>query len=261
MFSITVIKQEKNHRSKSFKVFLLYKYIMNKGKAVDYLTEDKSIPGQKYCLTSFVSPSGNQKSNILGFKTRGNFDTLAEAQSRAEQMRVADPDFDIYVGQVGLWLPWHPDPSDIGDVQHDDSRLNDIVKGHKESQIRSAQHFEERQRTLAKNALIAGDKEHQAILADQPLHPIVVKTNLHNTRETIVEVRLQLKELGEQLEDLDTQEKDLEALYLALSDEDLEVIREIEHKNAKSGESGFPVSDENKGLFESVNPSMGALNI
>jgi hypothetical protein len=236
---------------------------MNKGKAVDYLSEDKSIPGQKYCLTSFVSPKGNQHSNILGFKTRGNYDTLVEAQTRAEQMRLQDPDFDIYVGQVGLWLPWHPDPSDVGDIQHDDSRLNDIVKGHKESQIRSAQHFEERQRTMAKNALIAGDKANQAILADKPLHPIVVKTNLHNTRETILEAREQLKDLQAQLEDLETQETHFDALYVALSAEDLEEISEIEQKNQAQAESDFSISEENKGLFESGNiyPSLKALNI
>jgi hypothetical protein len=231
-----------------------------KGKGVDYLSEDKSIPGQSYCLTSFVAPTGNQKCNILGFKNRGSFATLEEATARAKQMEIMDPDFDIYVGQVGLWLPWHPDPNDIIDVMHDDERLNEIVKGHKESQIRSAQHFEDRQRILAKNALIAGDKEHQAVLFDQPLHPIVVKTNLNSTRETIVEVRQQLKDLEEQVKDLEKQEKQLEELYLNLSEEDLEVIREIEQKNA-GGE--FTVSDENKGLFESenVSKSIGALNI
>jgi hypothetical protein len=236
---------------------------MSKGKGVDYLSEDKPIPGQKYCLTSFVSPNGNQKSNILGFKNRGNFDTLAEAQLRAKEIRISDPDFDIFVAQVGLWLPWHPDPADLGDIQHDDERLNDIVKGHKESQIRSAQHFEERQRTLAKNALIAGDKEHQAILADQPLHPIVVKTNLNNTRETVLEVRQQLKELGEQLEGLETQEKQLDALYIALSDEELETIKEIEQQQQQkelevTEEPSFPISDENKGIFDSA---LGAMNI
>jgi hypothetical protein len=226
-----------------------------KGKAVDYLSEDPSIPGQKFALNSFVSPKGNQKCDILGIKNRGNYATFEEADARAKALRDSDPDFDVFVSPVGLWVPMCPDSTKIQSVHHQDERLNDIVRGHKENELKTAEHFEERQRILSRQALKGGSKESQSILADKPLHPIVIKSNLHNTKETLAETRAHIDELQEQFDRLTEQETELSGMFSSLTIEDLEVIRVIEEKNKISEEEKtldlLDVSLENKKLFDS----------
>jgi hypothetical protein len=39
-------------------------------------------------------------------KVRGVYDTLREAQVRAKVLQRRDPNFNVFLGQVGYWLPW-----------------------------------------------------------------------------------------------------------------------------------------------------------
>jgi len=204
---------------------------------IDYLSEDIPISGQKFCLLSFVSPTGNQKSDINGLKVRGSFDTLEEANKKANELRSIDPDFDVYIASVGKWLPWYPDPKTIPDIQYQEEQLNQIVKGHKENQIKSKQHFEERKRDLMEQALEEGSKEGQAKLAEKPLHPLVVKQRLSETSETIIEIKEKLKEL-------ENQKTEFEKLMNTFTEDDFKP------------EENFEVSDINKSLFESQNISV-----
>lgn len=204
---------------------------------IDYLNEDMQVSGQNYCLISFVSPSGNQKCDVNGVKVRGSFDTIEEANKRADMLRNTDPDFDIYVASVGKWLPWYPDPKSMPAVEYQEEQLNTLVKGHKESQIKSKQHFEERKRDMMEKAMEEGSKEGQAKLAEQPIHPMAVKQNLEQTTGMIEEIKRQLDELEEQ-------KKDWENLMSSFSEEDFEKANE----ELMSG-----VSEVNKALFESEN--------
>ena len=42
-----------------------------------------------------------------------------------------DNTFHVFVGQVGFWLPWDPEPSNISDEEYTESQLNDLVKNYK----------------------------------------------------------------------------------------------------------------------------------
>lgn len=201
---------------------------------IDYLSEDLPIPGQKFCLISFVSPTGNQKCDVNGVKIRGSFDTLEEANKRASELRTIDPDFDIYVASVGKWLPWYPNPEKMPEVEYQEKELNTLVKGHKESQIKSKQHFEERKRMLMEQAIQEGTKEGQQALAEKPLHPVVVKQKLEETQNTI-------KELKKNIEELEEQEKDFSNIMSTFSEEDFKPVESSD------------VSEINKALFESEN--------
>lgn len=79
-------------------------------KEVDYLEEDKPLSGQSFCCVSFLSPEGIMNCNIRGLKIRGVYDTYDEAVKRAEHLQKVDPDFHVFVGEVGKWLPWDPSP-------------------------------------------------------------------------------------------------------------------------------------------------------
>jgi len=109
-----------------------------------------TIPGQKYALISIVSPQSNQKSSNLCLKIKGVFDKLEDAQKHAETLQKLDSTFDIYVVEMYSWLLVPPDPELIEQV-HVDNKLNEIIAGHRETQLKSKMYFEERKKELMEN--------------------------------------------------------------------------------------------------------------
>jgi hypothetical protein len=72
---------------------------------------------------------------MRGLKVRGVYGTLKEAQVRAEVLRRKDPTFDVFVGQVGYWLPWDPENKDkVEDQEYMEGELNTLMKKYKENQ-------------------------------------------------------------------------------------------------------------------------------
>ena len=57
------------------------------------------------------------QTTVRGVKIRGVFNTEMEAKVRAKSLRRVDPSHNIYLGQVGFWLPWDPNPNDIEDQE------------------------------------------------------------------------------------------------------------------------------------------------
>ena len=58
------------------------------------------------------------QTSVRGIKNRGNFATQEEAEMRAKMLRENDPSHDVYVGQVGLWMPFDPDAYKTGNVDY-----------------------------------------------------------------------------------------------------------------------------------------------
>jgi hypothetical protein len=86
------------------------------------------------------------RTTIRGLKIRGTYDTYAEAMGRAKTLQRLDPDFNVYVGQVGFWLPWDPDPSRIKDQEYADDQLNQLMKKYKENESQRDEFYEEMKR-------------------------------------------------------------------------------------------------------------------
>ena len=84
---------------------------------IDRLEEDDPIPRQNWVCMSFVSPEGIKNTKIRCIKIRGTYATRKEADERAEYLRNIDSNFDVYVGEVGKWLPQDPDPTDKKQVK------------------------------------------------------------------------------------------------------------------------------------------------
>jgi hypothetical protein len=85
----------------------------------------------------------NFQTTIRGVKVRGVYDTYREAQLRAEELRINDRNFNVYIGQVGYWLPWDPNPLSIKDQEFQESELNTLVKKYNENIKLKDQHFQE----------------------------------------------------------------------------------------------------------------------
>lgn len=94
----------------------------------------------------------NFQTTIRGLKVRGVFDTRREAEIRAQVLKKLDDKFNVYVADVGCWLPWDPNPDSIDDQEFAESQLNTLMKKYKENQLKKDQFFQER---LKEDALAA----------------------------------------------------------------------------------------------------------
>jgi len=74
----------------------------------DHLSEDRPIPGQEYCLLSFLSPEGVMNCNIRAIKFRGAFPTLEKAIEYSKKLESTDGYFKIFCGESGKWVEFDP---------------------------------------------------------------------------------------------------------------------------------------------------------
>ena len=86
------------------------------------------------------------RTTVRGLKVRGVYDTYTEAVGRAKTLQKLDPSFNVYVGQVGFWLPWDPDPMDVADQEYADDQLNQLMKRYKENESQRDEFYEEMKR-------------------------------------------------------------------------------------------------------------------
>ena len=119
--------------------------------------DTEKVSGQNYALISIVSPNGGQKCENICLKIKGVFNSLEEANKHAEMLQKIDSTFDIYVVEMYSWLLMPPDPKLI-EQKHVDSKLNEIIGGHRESQLKAKMYFEERKRELIENINIENDR-------------------------------------------------------------------------------------------------------
>ena len=70
---------------------------------------------------------------IRGMKVRGVYDTQREATVRSQILRRKDPSFNVFIGQVGYWLPWDPECEQVPEQEYQEDMLNDLVKKYKDN--------------------------------------------------------------------------------------------------------------------------------
>ena len=76
----------------------------------------------------------NFTTTIRGIKVRGVFSTEAEASARAKKLQRSDPNFNIYMGSVGKWMAWEPEPSKVGEQEYANDQLNTLMKKYRENE-------------------------------------------------------------------------------------------------------------------------------
>lgn len=83
------------------------------------------------------------RTTVQGLKVRGVYSTYNEAVARAKTLQKLDPSFNVYVGQVGFWLPWDPEPHDVADQEYADDQLNTLMKKYKENESQRDEYYAE----------------------------------------------------------------------------------------------------------------------
>lgn len=139
----------------------------------------------------------NFQTNTRGLKVRGVFPTQEEAEMRCKLLREQDPHHDIYVGPVGIWMPWEPDAYKTGRVEYLEKELNRLMNEKAENEQKAKQEFEQRvaeskQKMIEENMKLA--KEHGNKLSQTiddsgnliNLNDNTVTRNLLNTSENDV---------------------------------------------------------------------------
>ena len=101
------------------------------------------------------------QTNVRGVKIRGTYPTQEEAELRCKMIREVDPDHDVYVGPVGLWMPFHPEAYRTGRVEYLEEELNQLMHEKVKNETEAKQQFEKRLKETRAKAI--ADNERKAI--------------------------------------------------------------------------------------------------
>lgn len=115
---------------------------------INDMIEDYRILHEKNIYDEF-DESTDFKTSVRGVKVRGIYDTLKEARVRAKVLQRKDPKFNVFVGQVGYWLPWDPSSTDDIEAEYQEKQLNELMKNYKvNAEQRDMFYAEEKQRKM-----------------------------------------------------------------------------------------------------------------
>lgn len=74
------------------------------------------------------------RTSIRGLKVRGVTGTHGEAVAMAKKLQRSDAIHNIFLGEVGKWLPWDPKPHQVQDQEYAEDQLNQLMKRYKDNE-------------------------------------------------------------------------------------------------------------------------------
>jgi len=86
----------------------------------------------------------NFQTNTRGLKVRGVYSTQQEAELRCKLLREVDPNHNVYVGPVGMWMPWEPEAYKTGRVEYLEEELNQLMSEKNKNEAIAKREFEKR---------------------------------------------------------------------------------------------------------------------
>jgi hypothetical protein len=104
-------------------------------------------------LTQQFQKDNAFQTSVHGFKARGNFATEEEASEHAKKTRNRDPNHSTFVGPIGIWLPWDPNPYKTQQVEFMEEQLNQLHKEKIKNEELAKQEFDNRIRETKKKAI------------------------------------------------------------------------------------------------------------
>ena len=207
-------------------------------KPIDYLTEDPVLSEQQYVCISFLKPSSVDKKKrkditVCGIKIRGVYATEEEAKKRADYLVKMDPYHNIYVGNVGKWLPFEDNPEKAKDNNYMNSELNRLMKAYNQQQDEAKMYHELRKQDETKKATeetnekkIKNERKKKAEMLDKldNLEDTVKETVDHDDIKIVESSDLdKLKEVSEQQKlELDQEKEEI--------NKSINKIRELERE-------------------------------
>jgi hypothetical protein len=95
----------------------------------------------------------NFQTSVRGLKIRGSFPTQQEAEIRCKLLRELDPHHDVYVGPVGVWMPFHPEAYKTGRVEYLEDELNQLMHEKKNNEDKAKEEFDRRVKEAKEKAI------------------------------------------------------------------------------------------------------------
>lgn len=110
-------------------------------------------------LDETFNQNHNFQTSVRGVKIRGSYPTQAEAELRCKMLRELDPHHDVYVGPVGMWMPYHPEAYKTGRVEYLEDELNQLMHEKQSNEQRAKVEFDKRVREAKENAIEENKKK------------------------------------------------------------------------------------------------------
>ena len=125
------------------------------------------------------------QTSTRGLKLRGVFNSQEEAELRCKKIREFDPNHDIYVGPIGMWIPWDPDAYKTGRVEFMEEELNQLHSEKLKNETKAKEEFDRRiketkQKAIKENIELAkknGNVLTQTLNEDGELVGVMQNTN------------------------------------------------------------------------------------
>jgi len=180
---------------------------------LDYLTEDTLLPtDQKFVCLSFLTDK-ESKSTLSGIKIRGVFSTYESACEHAKKLQTIDNSFNVFIGDVGKWLPFDPNPDSeaVKDSEYANEQLNNMMKAYLENQEKAKLFHEHRKNEMIRENIVSNLSIKKENLDE-------VKTKFEESElpedklkleDTILSIENQIKTMEDKKKELDTQITDL----------------------------------------------------
>lgn len=93
------------------------------------------------------------QTSTRGLKIRGSFPSQEEAELRAKIIREMDPHHDVYVGPVGMWMPFNPDAYKTGRVEYLENELNQLMHEKNKNEEAATKEFDARVKEAKRKAI------------------------------------------------------------------------------------------------------------
>ena len=122
---------------------------------------------REQALTEQFSNENGFQTSIRGIKVRGTYDNYQEAEKRAKSLQKMDPTFDVFVGQVGYWVPLLINTNQIENQEHSNQELNTLMKSYKENEDNKNVFYEERKQKMKETAMADVKKKQEELKKEE----------------------------------------------------------------------------------------------
>lgn len=99
------------------------------------------------------------RTSMRGLKVRGVYGNAKEAELKAKKLQTKDKYHNIFIGEVGKWLPWDPSPHQVAEQEYAQDQLNSLMRKYKENEDNREKFFEERTKGSAGAAPANSEKK------------------------------------------------------------------------------------------------------
>ena len=104
-------------------------------------------------LTEQFNQAHAFQTSVRGLKIRGVFNTQEEAELRCKKIREFDPNHDIFVGPIGMWIPCDPDAYKTGRVEFMEEELNQLHSEKIKNEAKATEEFQRRIKETKQKAI------------------------------------------------------------------------------------------------------------